>query len=64
MIYERLGFSDSELRLNNHTLSDYLKQTHFLGILRQLFLGTPDCCTKYFFSEKYVYRSVYLPYFA
>ena len=41
--------SDSKLQSNNHTLSRFLKQIYFLGILEKLFLETPDCCARYSF---------------
>ena len=43
------------MRLNNHNLSDFLKQTFFLGILEQLLLETPEYWGRYSFLRN-VYK--------
>ena len=48
----------------SNTRTSSLKQTYFLGILEQLFLGTPGCCARYSFLRNvfvglHVYNSLH-----
>ena len=48
-VVQYLWFSNSKLQSNKHTLSQFLKQTHFLGNLEKLFLETVSAVPGIFF---------------